>query len=93
MSRNDTFIDAACDRTRPDATIRTHRRRKFVVWRVERDPLVDSDAKVPTSSRWRAQVVSRILRDGSVYWSGVEHHSSTRSGAVRLAETEIDFDE
>lgn len=88
MSRADEAILAACAITRPGASVRTFRRRRYVVWNVERDALADPDVVVPRNQRWRSQVVSRI-EGRDVFWSGDEHHGHTRTAVVQSAEAEI----
>jgi len=74
----------SCRVTRPGADLIRRDGQWLVVWRVDRDALVDPDAKVPPADRWRAQVVTAVDADG-VWWSGTEGHGKTRADAIAEA--------
>ena len=77
----------SCEVIRPGAKLVSRRTSEGVVWlavwRLEVDHLVSPDAKVPTSSRWRAQAISRIEPGGVWWWP--EGQGSTRDRAIESA--------
>ena len=79
----------ACEGVRPGAKLVSRRTPSgtvtLAVWRLETDLLVGPDAKVPTATRWRAQVVSEVEASGAVWWWGHEGQGSSKERAIEDA--------
>lgn len=78
----------SCDHTRPNASLRKIGGTWGVVWSVEIDKLVCPVTKVPSSQRWRCQLLTKYVSPTEIWWSGEEHQGKTRKGVIDLATDE-----
>ena len=85
-ARDEEHVLRACEVIRPNAKLVSRRTADgtvtLAVWKVEVDHLIGPDSKAPASSRWRAQVVSEVESDGTVWWWGHEGQGSTKERAI-----------
>lgn len=75
----------ACVVTRPGAKLLRKGEHWVAVWAVEYDALIDPTVRVSSRAKWRAQVVTGVETNGTVWWNGTEGQAGTRRAAIEEA--------